>query len=156
MDVGIGINSGVVCVGNTGTTRCFKYGPVGNTVNLASRIQGASEYRRGPLTQATRDQLGPEFSLRRLACLQVVNIHRPVAVYGTGAGGRTGVGPIEGRLRKSCRRSEAGPLQEAAMILGGLVTSFGLNGPSLFLLLCILGAMQDRTAWSSVCVLPGK
>ena len=59
---------------------------------------------------------------------------------------------------KALALSEAGPehLQEAAKILGGLVTSFGLSGPSLFLLSRILGAMQDRRAWSSVCVLPGK
>ena len=42
--IGIGINTGPVSVGNTGTRRRFKYGPVGNTVNLASRIQGATKH----------------------------------------------------------------------------------------------------------------
>ncbi|MEM6776819.1 MAG: adenylate/guanylate cyclase domain-containing protein [Planctomycetota bacterium] len=38
--VGIGINTGAARVGNTGSKVKFKYGPLGNTVNMASRIQG--------------------------------------------------------------------------------------------------------------------
>ena len=37
-DLGIGLNTGVAQVGNTGTQRKFKYGPLGPDVNLASRI----------------------------------------------------------------------------------------------------------------------
>ena len=41
----------------------FKYGPLGDTVNVASRVQGASKYFKSSLliTRATRDRLGPEF-----------------------------------------------------------------------------------------------
>ncbi len=44
MGLGIGINTGVARVGNTGSQHKFKYGPLGNTVNLASRVQGATKY----------------------------------------------------------------------------------------------------------------
>ena len=43
-DLGIGINTGPARVGNTGTKRKFKYGPLGNAVNLACRLQGATKY----------------------------------------------------------------------------------------------------------------
>ncbi|HEX6984071.1 MAG TPA: response regulator, partial [Planctomycetaceae bacterium] len=43
---GIGLNSGPVHVGNTGSAKRFKYGPLGNTVNVASRVQGATKYMR--------------------------------------------------------------------------------------------------------------
>ncbi len=41
--LGIGINTGIARVGNTGSNRKFKYGPLGSTVNIASRVQGRDE-----------------------------------------------------------------------------------------------------------------
>ena len=46
MAVGIGINTGVVHIGNIGSRHKFKYGPLGNAVNVASRLQGATKYLR--------------------------------------------------------------------------------------------------------------
>src|SRR5262249_53518498 len=40
--LGVGVNSGMAQVGNTGSSRKFKYGPHGHTVNLASRVQDAT------------------------------------------------------------------------------------------------------------------
>ena len=42
--LGIGINSGAALVGNTGSRQKFKYGPLGHTVNLASRVEGATKH----------------------------------------------------------------------------------------------------------------
>lgn len=39
VDFAIGINSGMARAGNSGCVSKYKYGPLGNTVNLASRIQ---------------------------------------------------------------------------------------------------------------------
>jgi adenylate cyclase len=68
MDLGIGINSGPASVGNSGSRFKFKYGPLGNTVNLGSRTQGLTKYLkcRLLLTEATRR--GWEPSLRRGEC----------------------------------------------------------------------------------------
>ncbi|WP_145277628.1 adenylate/guanylate cyclase domain-containing protein [Tautonia plasticadhaerens] len=78
--VGIGINTGPVTVGNTGSTRRFKYGPLGHTVNLASRAEGATKSFGVPvlITGAVRDRIGAEFGLRKLARARVVGIDRPV------------------------------------------------------------------------------
>jgi class 3 adenylate cyclase len=46
---GIGIHSGLVRVGNAGTQRRIKYGPRGATVNLASRVEGATKRLGVPL-----------------------------------------------------------------------------------------------------------
>ncbi|TAL01089.1 MAG: adenylate/guanylate cyclase domain-containing protein [Rhodospirillaceae bacterium] len=41
--VGIGINSGIACVGNMGSTQRFGYSVLGDNVNLASRLEGQSK-----------------------------------------------------------------------------------------------------------------
>jgi adenylate cyclase len=41
--LGIGVHTGVAQVGNSGSKYKFKYGPRGHTVNLASRVQGATK-----------------------------------------------------------------------------------------------------------------
>jgi adenylate cyclase len=81
--LGAGINSGQAQVGNTGSTFKFKYGPLGNTVNLASRVQGLTKYLKTPLlvSRATRNGLGPAFIARRVVRTRVVNINEPVDLF---------------------------------------------------------------------------
>src|SRR5438105_2825065 len=81
IQIGIGLNTGRAWVGNTGSEQKFKYGPLGNTVNLASRVQGATKYLACPLviTQSTEAELEGSFETRRLATVRVVNIADPVA-----------------------------------------------------------------------------
>jgi adenylate cyclase len=83
MGLGIGINSGVARVGNTGSARKFKYGALGSTVNVASRVQGATKYLKTSLliTGSVHAQLTAEFDTRQLCMARVVNIAEPVDLY---------------------------------------------------------------------------
>jgi class 3 adenylate cyclase len=67
MGLGTGINTGMARVGNTGSKHKFKYGPLGNTVNLASRVQGVTKYLKCKvlITEATQAKLDASFSSRR-------------------------------------------------------------------------------------------
>ncbi len=81
--VGIGINTGIALVGNTGTRYKFKYGASGHSVNLASRIESATKHIGVPIliTQATRDLFNENFQTRRLLKIRVVGVDEAIGVY---------------------------------------------------------------------------
>jgi adenylate cyclase len=81
--LGIGINTGTALCGNTGSSYKFKYGALGHTVNLASRVEGATKQFGLPLliTGSTRLHLGNHFATRRLCRVRVVGISGAVDLY---------------------------------------------------------------------------
>ncbi len=81
--LGIGLNSGVARVGNTGSPQKFKYGPLGDTVNVASRTQGATKYLGADclITGSTLRELPSGAAVRRLARVRAVNIEQAIDLY---------------------------------------------------------------------------
>ena len=80
---GIGINTGIARVGNTGSKVKFKYGPLGNTVNLASRVQGITKKLgiASLITDSTAKAIGTAFDHRRLAVVRPVGIVEPIGLH---------------------------------------------------------------------------
>ena len=81
--LGIGINTGEALVGNTGSVHRLQYGPLGNTVNLASRVEGVTKQFGVPvlITETTHEKLGGALATRRLCNVQVVGIDTPVVLH---------------------------------------------------------------------------
>jgi adenylate cyclase len=81
--LGIGINSGPALVGNTGCKFRFKYGALGHTLNLASRIEGATKQFGVSIliSEFTARGLSSSIRTRRVANIRVVGIDTPVKVY---------------------------------------------------------------------------
>lgn len=82
-DIRIGLNSGPCVVGNMGSEDRFSYTCMGDTVNLASRLEGANKafgtrLLVGPLTYL---QVKEQVVGKRLADLVVVGKSTPVRVY---------------------------------------------------------------------------
>ena len=59
VEMGIGIHTGPVVVGNVGSSERMKYGVVGSHVNLTSRIQSYTTGGQILISEATRQEVGP-------------------------------------------------------------------------------------------------
>ena len=157
---GIGINSCTARVGNTGSARKFKYGPLGNGVNLGSRVQGATKYLRvnSIVTGATRRLLGDAFLVRKLCTVQVVNIAEPVDLFELDCSGdATRRAELFTRFEEALTAFEAREFSTAARLLGGILGSFPGDGPTLVLLSRAVAAMVDEPKdFTPVWRLPGK
>jgi len=80
---GIGIHTGMVLAGNTGSEDHLSYALIGDTVNLASRIQGLTRSMKCDILvgEETVRSLRGSFPLRREAPVEVKGVSNPVVVY---------------------------------------------------------------------------
>ncbi|MAT15616.1 MAG: hypothetical protein CMJ46_10145 [Planctomyces sp.] len=81
--LGIGIHSGPALVGNSGSRQRIKYGPRGQTVVLASRLESATRMLDAGILVSgeTVKQLPFWVGLRRLCTIRIPNISEPVTVH---------------------------------------------------------------------------
>ena len=79
----IGINTGEMVVGNMGTARKMDYTMMGNSVNLAARLEGVNkQYGTWKLiSQYTYGHASNKIFVRKLDQVRVVGIHEPVQLY---------------------------------------------------------------------------
>jgi adenylate cyclase len=83
LDMGIGLNTGSMVVGNLGSRDRLAYTAVGDPVNVASRLEGLSkEYGvHIVIGEATRQAAGDAFEYRFLDLVAVKGRAEPVRVY---------------------------------------------------------------------------
>jgi hypothetical protein len=79
----IGLNSGKALVGNIGSTKRFNYTVMGDTVNLASRLEGANKYYGSTImcADSVRAAIADDpFAWRELDRVQVKGRAAPVTI----------------------------------------------------------------------------
>jgi adenylate cyclase len=79
----IGINTGEMVVGNMGTAQKMDYTIMGNSVNLAARLEGVNkQYGTWILaSETTHNESGGAFLARQMDRVRVVGINQPVRLY---------------------------------------------------------------------------
>ncbi|MCC7365220.1 MAG: GAF domain-containing protein [Dehalococcoidia bacterium] len=148
LHLGVGIHTGVALVGNTGSRVKLKYGPMGPTVNLASRLENSTKVTgvSALISRATRDRLPSSFATRRLGGIRVQGVPDPVEVYEL----HPGAGGPEWRdhrdtFERALLHFEIGQWSEACQLLAGLLTAGdGYDVPSLHLLSRSVECLRSR------------
>ena len=83
LSIGIGIHQGSVLAGIMGNYELSKFGVVGDTINVASRVEGLTRLHNVDLliTEEVRIQLDDRFSLKKMPAMMVKGKEDPIITY---------------------------------------------------------------------------
>lgn len=83
IDIGIGLNSGIMTAGNMGSERQMNYTIMGDNVNLGSRLEGTNKMYGTNIivSEYTYELAKNDFIFRELDIIRVKGKNRPVKIY---------------------------------------------------------------------------
>ncbi len=83
VQIGVGVNTGDMIVGNVGSLKRFNYTVMGDHVNLTSRLEGLTKQYGVDIivSETTREQTGGRFLFRELDFVRVKGKMKPVRIF---------------------------------------------------------------------------
>jgi len=79
--VGMGLHTGPLVAGNLGSSRRMNYSIIGDTVNVAARLESVAKGGEVIITQHTRDRLDGQFKVKELDPVRVKGKTQPIHVF---------------------------------------------------------------------------
>ena len=81
VEMGVGVNTGEVVVGNIGSHKRAKYGLVGSHVNLTARIESYTVGGQILISEATRQAVGSDVIVDAQIAVEAKGIEQPITLY---------------------------------------------------------------------------
>ena len=162
MDVGIGINTGPMLVGNMGSSRRFNFTIMGDNVNLASRLEQLNKTFGTHLivSETTYQPVHDKVVARELDLIRVKGKTKPVKIYELLALAEDGqrVRPVVDRFHAALEAYRSRNWEKAIGMFGEILRDYPEDGPTqVFIQRCWdLIEQPPDSEWDGVYVMKTK
>ena len=134
IEIGVGINSGPVLIGNMGSKHRFNYTIMGDTVNLASRLEGLNKAfaTRLIISEFTYEKVRNKIVARELDFIRVKGKRKPVRIFELLAPVEQAAGyqDLISRSSVALQAYRDGEWEKAIELYRGLHGDYPADGPS--------------------------
>jgi adenylate cyclase len=113
--IGIRLNTGPCCVGNLGNARRFDYSVVGNSVNVASRLERQCNiYGVGIIAGASVVEAAPDLAFLEIDLVKVKGRQEPIRIYTLLGGAEVKSSAVFQSLKWKAQHAQRGPYRGCA------------------------------------------